>query len=340
MAGRRDRARTGDQTSKQFSAEDEIMGDTMRAWMADGKGGVALGEAPMPIPLPDQALVQVKSTAVARGEIRHLPHAPKGRILGLDLAGVVVKQAANGSGPPVGARVIAMTGYSGGGWGQFAAMPAAILGVIPDELGWHEAAALPNSGLTALYGIRHGQNILGMKVLVTGATGAVGRLAAQFAKLSGAEVTGTVSRADRTASLKPLGLHDVVVQNNSKGPFHLVFDTIGGSSLSHALEVVDPDGVVVTVGGGAGFDAPPDPAVVPLGWFVQHPSARLQAENVGIRVIRQVGVARDLTIIGKLAAAKRLDLDIEQDLSWREANAAIEALMAGKTRGRTILQID
>jgi NADPH:quinone reductase-like Zn-dependent oxidoreductase len=314
--------------------------ESMSAWQSDGSGSLVLSEIAIPAPLPDQALVEVKATSVARGEVRHMPHSPKGRIPGLDIAGVVVRQAANGSGPSVGARVIAMTGYSGGGWGQYAAIPAGNLGVIPDNLGWSEAAALPNSGLTALYSIRHGGPILGMKVLITGATGAVGRLAVQLARLSGAEVTGTVSRPERAASLSTLNLADIAVGTTAKGPFDLVVDTLGGGSLGYAMQVVAPDGAVVTIGGGAGFDAPDEPAIVPLAWFFTNPGARLETENVGIKVIRGVGVARDLSILGKLAADRQLDLDIEKELNWRDGLDVIEMLKAGKVKGRIILGFD
>lgn len=316
------------------------MAKMMQAWMADGEGNLQFGDTPVPIPAPDQAIVQVKSTTVARGEIRYLPYFPKGKVLGLDLAGIVVKPAADGSGPPEGSRVITMTSYYGGGWGQYAALSASVLGVIPDRLSWSQAAMLPNSGLTALYAVRRGGLLLGRKVLVTGATGAVGRLAAQLAKLSGAEVTGTVSRAERAASLKSLGLHDVVVMNDSKGPFDLVVETIGGGTLGHALEVVDPEGVVVTLGGGAGFDEPDEPAVVPVGWFHEHHGARLEAENVGIKVMRKIGVARDLGVLAQLAAEERLDLDIEKDVGWRDALQVVEAFKAGKLKGRVALLIE
>lgn len=91
------------------------MTELMTAWVTDGKGGLALRQIPVPTPKPDEALIQCHATMVSRGEVRHLAYIPEGRVIGLDLAGVVVKQAADGSGPPAGARVIAMTGHAGGG---------------------------------------------------------------------------------------------------------------------------------------------------------------------------------------------------------------------------------
>ncbi|MEC0184608.1 zinc-binding dehydrogenase [Paenibacillus peoriae] len=316
------------------------MAKTMKAWVTDGKGGISFSDVPVPTPAPDQALIECKSTTIARGEIRSLPYLPGGRVLGLDLAGVVIKEAADGSGPPVGSRVIAMTGFSGGGWGQFAALPASTLGVIPDELSWKEAAVLPNAGLTALYSVRHAGFLVGLSVLVTGATGAVGRIAAQLAQHAGAEVTGSVSRAERAEALKSLDLNHIAVANDTVGPFDFIIDTLGGGSLSHALKVVGPEGVIVTMGGGEGFDAPSEQAIIPLGWFGEHPGARVEAENVAAHVLRRTGVARDLGILAKLVVDNRLDLDIAEEVSWREAPRVVDALKAGQTKGRVAILID
>lgn len=312
----------------------------MNAWVADGQGGIAFREVPKPVPARDEALIQCRSTAIARGEIRYLPGQPEGRVLGLDLAGFVVEAAADGTGPKAGARVIAMTGHSGGGWGQYAAVPASILGVVPDSVGWAEAGLLPNAGLTAFYAVRHAGLLVGKRVLVTGVTGGVARIAAQLAQIGGAVVVGTVSKPDRIEAVRPLNLAEVVVGNQVEGPFDLVVETIGGGVLGHAMEVVGPEGVVVTLGGGTGFDAPSDAAVIPHGWFFRHPGARLQAENVGYHVIRRFGVSDRLESLARLVADKRLQLDVESEVNWRDAAPLVDELKAGAPASRIALLIE
>ena len=312
----------------------------MHAWQTNGNGGVDFYERPMPAPASNHALIQCKATAIARGEVRNMPNAPAGRVPGLDLAGVVVKSAEDGSGPPQGSRVIAMTGFYGGGWGEFAALPTGILGVIPDALSWSEAAVLPTPGLTALGAIRHGGFLLGKRVLVTGATGNVGRIAGQLAMLSGARVTGTLIETELAASLTSLGFEEAVIANDTHGLFDLVVDTVGGGVLAHAMQVIAPDGVIVTVGGGRGFDTPKDNAIVPHEWSKEAPGARLETENVGVRVMRGIGIANDLQLLGRLAAERKLDVSVEREVDWREIPALLEQLKAGHPQSRVAVLID
>jgi NADPH:quinone reductase-like Zn-dependent oxidoreductase len=117
-----------------------------------------------------------------------------------------------------------------GAWAQFAAIATSMMTSIPDQVSDAQAATLPTAGMTALRALEVAGLLLGKRVLVTGATGGVGRIATQLAHASGADVTALVR--DATASqelLSRLDATDVVEQLD--GDFDLILDGVGGGNV-------------------------------------------------------------------------------------------------------------
>jgi len=186
---------------------------------------VELHDVREPQPAPNEALVEVRAFSLNRGELRLFQIRPEGWAPGQDISGVVVQSAANGSGPKAGARVVALTDNAG--WAQYAAVPAHRMAVLPDNVRFEDAAALPVAGLTALRTLRHGAPLLGKRVLVTGAAGGVGHLATQLAPRSGARVTAVVSSAERGRHLR--GADEIVEGiDKAQGQFALILESAGG----------------------------------------------------------------------------------------------------------------
>ena len=185
------------------------------------------GEVPAPRPTaPHELLIEVRAISLNSGEVATVDNAEKpGDVPGWDSAGVVLLPAADGSGPPAGARVV------GAGWSQAWAEQRVLtsdnVAVMPDSLDFETAAALSVAAVTALQIVRRLGAVLGRRVLITGASGGVGRLAVQLAARAGAHVIAAVGSAERGAGLRELGASEVVVGLGGVAPVHGVLETRG-----------------------------------------------------------------------------------------------------------------
>src|SRR5581483_11451642 len=242
----------------------------MRA-IVNTRAGPVIGEAPEPAPRDNEALVAVHAFSLNRGELRLFQVRPEGWRPGQDIAGVVVRQAADGSGPATGTRVVALCDWEG--WAERAAVPSHRMAPLADTVSFAAAAALPVAGLTALRTLRHGAPLLGKRVLITGAAGGVGNLAVQLAARSGARVTAIVGNADRGAVIAGFGAAEIVTDiADAAGRYPLILEAAGGRSLKAAIERVEAKGTVVVFGNSSG-----EPTEIDFREFGEHQNARIQA---------------------------------------------------------------
>jgi NADPH:quinone reductase len=217
----------------------------------NGPAPVELREVPEPVPKPNEAMVAVRAFSLNRGELRSFRNNDEGWIPGQDVSGVILRAAADGSGPAVGTRIVALTDELG--WAEQVAIPSHRIVSLPDNVSFAEAATLPVAGLTALRCLRLGGPLVGRRVLITGAAGGVGTLAIQIAARSGAKVTAVVASPERAIGLTELGAHDVVDNiANASGRYSVVLESAGGMSLSHAINHIEPTGTIVVFGNSSG----------------------------------------------------------------------------------------
>lgn len=305
----------------------------MRGYVTDpaAPGGLRLAEElPEPAPAPDEAVVEVRAYAINRGELTLLQLRPDGWRPGQDLAGVVVRPAADGTGPQEDTRVVAIA--EGAGWSERIALPTNVVAPIADGVGFEQAASLPIAGLTSLRALRAVGPVLGRRVLVTGATGGVGQFAIQLAVAAGAAVTAQVSSPERAELARQLGAHEIVVDLDEDGGerFDGVLDGVGGEVLEAAVHRLAPEATVATYGTVGGqaklgyldFRGAPNGRV--LGLYHAYPEATR---------------GQDLAILGGLVADGRLTPHLGLVDDWTKTRDALDALRQRRVRGRVVLTV-
>ncbi|RWC88578.1 MAG: oxidoreductase [Mesorhizobium sp.] len=295
---------------------------------SDSATGLRLAEVEDPRPLANEALIAVHATSLNRGELRLLAIRPDGWIPGQDIAGVVERAATDGTGPGVGTRVAALVDEHG--WAQRVAVPTDRLAVLPDGVGFGSAATLPVAGTTALRTLRHGGDLAGQRVLITGASGAVGRFQIQIAREQGASVTA-IAAARHAEDLRGLGAERVVDSiERAEGPFWLITESVGGTSLAHAIERVAPGGTIVMFGSSSG-------ELTPVGFrqFVPgHEGARLQTFAY---YTSGPAIGADIASLLALVAAGRLETRVALTVPWTDIGQALDALRQRSFSGKAVL---
>ena len=238
-----------------------------------GPDVVHVHEVPTPVPKPNEVLIRVHATTVASGDSRirgsrfpsgfWLPARlifgvtrPRNPILGTELAGVVEAIGASVTRYRLGDTVFAFNSAAMGCHAEFKCMPEdGAIALMPAGFAFEEAAAISFGGTTALYFLRDVANVQrGERVLINGASGAVGTAAVQLAKHFGAHVTGVCSgvNADLVRSLGADAVIDYTAEDFGKSNtrWDIIFDTVGNANLKRCRNALNAKGrLLLTVAG-------------------------------------------------------------------------------------------
>jgi len=229
-----------------------------------------------PVPRNNEVRLRVLATAVTSSDcyirgLRLSPayrimarialgwNAPKRRVLGMVLSGEVDSIGSDVRTFEPGDRVFGFNRRRFGTYAQYVCWPEdGLLAPRPANLTDEESAAIPYGGLLALHFLRKASVRAGQKVLVFGASGAVGTSAVQLARYLGAVVTGVCSTAN-VSLVKSLGATKVVdyaVEDFAEGAerYDLIFDAVGkersASALRRCRQALAPGGACISVDDG------------------------------------------------------------------------------------------
>lgn len=314
---------------------------TMQAAAIDHTGGPeVLTEHTVPVPTPggDEVLIALRTAGIGPWDIdvrEHLDywknrHYPL--VLGVDGAGTVAAVGSQVQGFKVGDPVYSYVwdNPKGGFYAQYVAVPAKAVGHVPPGMSLRDAGAAAVTALTAQQGIDDALHVKsGEVVIIHGASGGVGTLAVQFAKLRGARVLAIASGDDGVSLVRSLGADAAVdghhadieaaAREFAPGGVDAVLALAGGSVLEHCI------------------------ATLKSGGRVAYPSGVSPVPKVsgGVKLVRYDAIAgpREFERLNAAIMAAKLQVPIAAEYPLAEAAKAQQRLSAGHVLGKVVLQI-
>ncbi len=302
-----------------------------------------------PVPRDNEVLVKIHAataTATALGARAGKPifarlfsglTKPRNSILGVEFAGEVAAIGRNITAFAVGDPVFGMTGATTpGAYAEYKRMPedGALL-PMPDNVSYNEVAALVEGGLTAINFLHNKADIQpGQKVLIYGASGAVGAASIQVAKQFGADVTAVCSSANFEL-VKSIGADSVIdyrkddfTKNGQQ--YDIIFDTVGKRSFAACKGSLTPNGIYLNSGNAA--------TILPMLWtrFFGRKKAILAATYV--RSASEI--KKDLAVLKELIEAGNIRAVIDRTYPLEKTADAHRYVETGRKKGNVVITID
>jgi NADPH:quinone reductase-like Zn-dependent oxidoreductase len=306
-----------------------------------------LKEIEKPVPKAGEVLIKVRAASVTFGDLAAVKgepfmvrftlglRAPKFKTPGKDVAGEVEAVGANVKEFKVGDAVFG--DLSECGWGAFAEYVSAPENAIvhkPANRSFEEAAAVPESAVVALQGLRDlGQIQSGQRVLINGASGGIGTFAVQIAKGFGAHVTGVCStrNLDLVRSIGADLVIDYTEEDFSQNgeQYDLILATAGYRSLFDYKRALAPNGRYVATGGDMKQIFQP----MLFGPWISNAGRTMT--NLAMKPDKD-----DLAYIKELIEAGKVSPVIDKSFPLRELGKALQYYGEGRSRGKVVVTMN
>jgi NADPH:quinone reductase-like Zn-dependent oxidoreductase len=331
----------------------------MRAYVLKHYGGAEgsrLMDVPAPTPGPRDILVDVRAAGLnpvdfkfRQGKLRAILRPKLPLVLGNELAGEVIATGSDVRRFRAGDRVFARVAKDrAGAFAERACVDEDHAALMPRNLEFTAAAAVPLAGLTALQALRDELGVNpGQKVFISGGAGGVGTFAIQIAKWLGAHVTTTASKRGE-ALVRSLGCDEVIdytVQDISKARdrFDAGFDLIGGKTLEQMFDIMKPGTRIVSIA------ALPEPqtaikdlagsrTLCALFWIISY-GIRSRARRAGIsyRYLFMHPSGSDLAQLAELIEQEKLKVIVDKAYPFAKISDALAYVESGRAKGKVVV---
>jgi NADPH:quinone reductase-like Zn-dependent oxidoreductase len=331
----------------------------MRAYVLEhygGPEGARLVDVPAPTPGPRDLLVDVRAAGLnpvdfkfRQGQLRPIWRPKLPFVLGNELAGEVIAVGRDVKRFSAGDRVFARGAKdSSGAFAERACVDEDHAALMPRDLDFTAAAAVPLAGLTALQALRDELALQpGQKLLISGGAGGVGTFAIQIAKWLGAHVTTTASKRGE-ALVRSLGCDEVIDYttadlSTAAGRFDAGFDLIGGTTLQQMFGIMKPGTRIVSVA------ALPEPqtALKDLGgsrilfvlfWLISYGiRSRARRAGVGYRYLFMHPSGNDLAQLADLIDQGKLKTIVDRTYPLANIAEAMAYVESGRAKGKVVV---
>lgn len=297
---------------------------------------LVLGEAPKPVLKKGEVLIKVKAIGINPADtiyrnsakfITALFGEERPGIIGWDISGNIVEKAEDTDDFEIGEAVFALL-PNARGYAEYVAVNIGLLARKPVNASFEEAAAIPMAGLTAWQPLVHGMNIQkGDKMLIHAASGGVGHYAVQIAKYLGAEVIATSSAKNRDFVMS-LGADkhiDYQTENFWEviKDIDFVFDTVGGDTLEHSIDVTKSGGMIISI----------------LGLTNESLKSKAKDRNVNLSLWGMRGNGEDLRAIADLMSKGVLKPRIAKIYPFTSMAEAHTQVETRRTAGKIVVAV-